>query len=252
MATAKAAKKPSTAVAKVKPTAIVSVQDTIAKELAELGAATGSSAGGNRIRVSQSKMFKLPDGTEHPGPLHMVIVDHITRRSWYDRPFDKKNPSPPACAAASRETTGMLPMAASPDKQSNACTGCPNDEWGTANQGNGKACKESRDLAVIPDDADATTKPFFLEVSPTGLKAYDGYVRSIASSLQKASFQVVTEVSFDPNLDYPSLRFSNPQPASADLIQIAANLKTGARQELLSPLDFSGYKPITVTKKGRK
>jgi hypothetical protein len=251
MATKEKVKKPSTAVAKVKPTAVVSVQDAIAKELAELGAATGSASAGRQILVTQNKMFRMPDGREHPGPFKAVIVDHVTRRKFYDRVFDRKNPCPPACAASSREVAGMVPMQGVPDKQANDCTGCPNNMWGSAAQGDGKACKESRYLALIPEDADATTELSFLELSPTALKPFDSYAKSVASSLQLPLFGVVTTIGFDPNKDFPSVICTTPEPASQDLVQIAANLKAAARQELLAPIDFSGYKPVSV-KKGKK
>lgn len=243
-ATKPAAKK-GTAVATVKPKAVVSLaemQAAIKADIESVAESTGSPSG-DELRVGQNKMFKLPNGPEHPGPLNMVIVDFITVREFYDRPFDKANPSPAACSAASRTPTGMVPFKSSPDKQSNACTGCPMNEWETAPTGKGKACKEARVLAVIPDDATDETVPSILKVSPTALKPYDNYVRSIASSLNKAPFQVITEVSFDPNVDYPSLRFGNPTPASDELASIAFNLRGAARDRLLSEPDFSGYTP---------
>lgn len=238
-AATKATKKPGTAAAP-KGTALVNMQDAIKKELESLQSRTGS-PGGDEIRVTQDKQFKLPDGTEHPGPLRLVIVDFVTGRYFYDRPFDQKNPCPPACMALSVQPTTMVPPKDVPDRQSDNCTGCPLNEWGSA--GDGKACKESRVLAVIPEDADATTEVSVLKVSPTALKAFDSYVRSLANALGKAPFQVVTEVSFDPNLKYGSLRFGNPEPASDDLVDTAFSLREAARQRILTYPDLSGYTP---------
>lgn len=239
---AKAAQKPSTAVATRKPTggALVSMQDAIKNEIANIASRTGN-PGGDVIRVLQKKAFKFPDGTEHPGPVKMVIVDFVTARNFYDRPFDAKNPCPPACFAISQSPTGMAPPKDVPDRQSDECSKCPMNEFGSA--GDGKACKESRVLAVIPEDADANSEISVLSVSPTALKAVDGYVRSVANALQKAPFQVVTEVSFDANVDYPSLRFGNPEPAPDDLVATAYGLRETARARLLTEPDTSQYQP---------
>lgn len=232
--------KNAVAVRKPSGTALVSMQEAIKQEIADLANRTGS-PGGDEIRVTQDKMFKLPDGTEHPGPLNLVIVDFVTGRYFYDRPFDSKNPCPPACYAISVQPTSMAPPKDVPDRQSDNCTGCPMNEFGSA--GDGKACKESRVLAVIPEDADANTEIAVLKVSPTALKAFDSYVRSVAGTLSKAPFQVVTQVSFDANLKYPSLRFGNPEPASEDLVATAFALREAARARIMSHPDTSQYTP---------
>lgn len=233
-------KKAGTAVAKPRGTALVSMQDAIKNEIAELASRTGQ-PGGDEIRVTQDKMFKLPDGTEHPGPLNLVIVDFVTGRYFYDRAFDPKNPCPPACFAISVQPSGMAPPKDVPDRQSDNCTGCPMNEFGSS--GDGKACKESRVLAVIPEDADASSEISVLKVSPTALKAFDSYVRSVASTLNMAPFQIVTEVTFDGNLKYPSLRFGNPQPAKADLVSTAFALRDAARARITALPDTSQYTP---------
>ncbi len=243
MAAAKAAKKPGTGVAKLSGTALVSMQDAIKKDLAEIASRTGA-PGGDMIRVTQDKKFVTPNGevTEFRG----VIVDFVTARNFYDRPFDKKNISPPACVAISAKPTEMAPFKDVPVRQSDNCTGCPMNEW--SSDGDGKACKEHRLLAIIPEDADATTDISVLSISPTGLKAIDSYVRSLATSLQKAPFQVITKFSFAADQTYASVRCSDPAPAGDDLMALAFSLREKARDRLLSKPDTSGYVPLANAK----
>jgi hypothetical protein len=236
--------KVKTAVAARPGTSLVSMKDAVAKEIMSLQERTGA-PGGDVIRVTQDKKFVTPDG-EFPGPLRVVIVDFTTQRSFYDRPFDKKNPCPPACTAISTKPTEMVPFKDVPKRQSDTCAACPMNEWGS--DGDGKACKEHRLLAVIPEDADATTEIAVLSVSPTALKAFDGYVRSLASSLQMVPFQVVTEIKFAEDQTYATLRFGNPKPASEDLVAIAYSLREAARVRLLAKPDLSGYVPLGNTK----
>lgn len=238
-ATATPTKKPGTAVAQAKGTALVSMQDAIKKELAEVASRTGA-PGGDVIRLTKTKRFKLPDGQE-VSELPAVIVDHVTYRRFYDKPFDPQKPSPPACFAVSVTPTDMAPPKDVPVRQSDKCSSCPMNEFGSGVNGKGKACKETRDLAVLPPDADAETEIAVVSVSPTGLKSYDGYVRTIAASLQKATFQVVTEITMDEASEHQSLRFGNPQPASPDLQLVAFNARAGARERLMAYPDTSQY-----------
>lgn len=240
MAKAATATKPKTAVAVRANTSIVSINEQVKRDLAELSGRVGA-PGGDQIRVTQDKNFLLPDGTKHPGPLQLVIVDFVTHKTFYDRAFDKAEPSPPACFAISLKPKDMVPDKSSPDKQANTCHECPNNEFGS--DGNGKACKEKRVMAVIPADADANTDIAILTASVTAMKAFDSYVNSVGASLGKMPYQIVTEVSFDPNLTYASLRFGNPTPAEPDLVQTAFALREKARQRLLAPYDVSQYKP---------
>lgn len=239
--------KTKSAVATRPGTSLVSMKDAIAKDIMSITERTGA-PGGDMIRVTQDKKFVTPDG-EVPGPLKLVIVDFVTQRSFYDRAFDRKNPCPPACTAISTKPTEMAPFKDVPVRQSDNCAGCPMNEWGS--DGDGKACKEHRLVAVIPVDADAETKVSVISVSPTAIKPFDGYIRSLGSGLQKAPWQIITEVSFADEVKHASLRFGNPQPADEDLQLIAFNLRESARERLLAKPDLSGYTALANTKKKR-
>lgn len=241
--------KTAVATKKTPGTSVVSMQEHIKNELAELAGRVGA-PGGDGILLGQDKKFKLSDGTkvdEFPG----VIVDFITGRFYYDRPFDRENPSPPACYALSPTPNGMAPPKDVPDRQCDTCAACPLNQYESADKGKGKACKEMRILALIPPDADAKTTVSVMKVPPTGLKPFDAYVTSIARSLNKAPFQVITTFSM-ANEEYSSPRFGDPKPAKDDLTHIAFSLKKAARERLMTPPDTSQYeKPVKKTAKKR-
>ena len=207
---AKAAAKPGTAVAVKKSNAgaLVSIKDQMAKELAMLGDRTAP-AGGDKIQLKNDKTFNLPDGSK-VSELQVVVVDFMAMNNFYEGAYDKDNISPPACFAIGQVITQMVPSDNSPVKQSDSCSVCPMNQFGSA--GNGKACKNMRRLCVLPPDADADTPMWVLDVSPTGLKSFDGYVKSVAAKFGVLPIGVVTTVTMDPNVDYPSLRFGDPQP----------------------------------------
>ena len=209
MATTKKAPtaKTSTAVAVVKKAsgAVVNIQDMLRKQAESMSERT-SPASGISIRVTQDKQFSLPDG-QKTDELEVVIVDFVARNEFYEGAYDKDNMSPPACFAIGVAPNKLVASDNSPQKQADTCAECPMNAFGSA--GKGKACKNGRVLAVLPVDADENTPIWLLKVSPTALKGFDGYVQGVARTFQTPPVGVVTKVSFDPNVTYASLRFSD-------------------------------------------
>lgn len=236
MATAK--KTPGTAVATKKPTssAIVSIQEQLKAQVAAQANKIAPPSGIN-VRVTQDKKFQLPDGTKVDGPLDLVVVDFVSRNTFYEGAYDPNNISPPACFAIHPEPKQMVPSDNSPAKQSDDCASCPMNQFGSA--GKGKACKNSRVLAVLPPDADADTPMWLLQVSPTALKGFDGYVGSVARTFQMPPIAVVTSVDFNPNETYASLTFGDPRPNENLAVHFARQAE--AKELLLAEPDVSGY-----------
>jgi hypothetical protein len=233
----KATVEAKTAIAVRKPTggAIVSIQEALKAQVAGMSERT-QPAGGNKIKLSPGK-FSLPDGTEAQGELQLVVVDFVTVHKFYEGKYDSKNIVPPGCFAIGVNPKQMTPSANSPNLQSESCQGCPMNEFGSS--GEGKACKNGRLLAVLPPDADDKTDMWLLEVSPTALKNFDGYVNSVARQFQMPPVGVITTVSLDPNVDYPKLVFSDPQPNNN--LELSFARQGEAREMLNVEPDVSGW-----------
>lgn len=237
MATAKktAPAKKTTAVA-TKSAGAVSVQDKMREMLARNAEKTAP-ASGNKIRITQDKQFVLPDGTKTRDALALVIVDFCSKNAFYAGAFDKDNVQPPACFAIGDNPLRLVPSDNSPEKQADNCAECPNNVFGSA--GTGKACKNGRVCAVLPPDASADDPMWILEVSPTAIKGFDGYINGLATRMSLAPFAVVTQVSFDENKDYASLVFSDPEPL--DDASLFAERIDEAQTMLRAEPDVSGY-----------
>lgn len=235
---AAAKKTPGTAVATKKPasSAIVSIQEQLKAQAAAQASKIAPPSGIN-IRVTQDKKFQLPDGSKVDGPLDLVIVDFVSRNTFYEGAYDPNNISPPACFAIHPEPKQMAPSDNSPIKQSDDCASCPMNQFGSA--GKGKACKNSRVLAVLPPDADADTPMWLLQVSPTALKGFDGYVGSVARTFQMPPISVVTSVDFNPNETYASLTFGDPRPNENLAVHFARQAE--AKELLMTEPDVSGF-----------
>ena len=199
-----------TSVAVRKPTngSVVSIKDQIAAQVAAMGDRIAP-PGGNKIKLAAGS-FTLTDGTKTPGPVDLVIVDFVARNMFYEGDYDKDNIVPPVCFAIGSNPLKLVPSPNSPLPQAKSCAECPMNQFGS--KGKGKACKNERSLAVLQPDADADTPLSVLNVSPTGIRGFDGHVAGIVRTFQNVPASVITTVSLDPNQSYPALLFSDPQP----------------------------------------
>lgn len=238
-----AAKDTGTAVA-VRKTGAVStvsaaeIRAKIMQQAQEMAGRTQPATGAN-IKLGKDKKFGLPDGSKVEGPLALVVVDFTSRNKFYDKPFDQNNPGPPACWAIHTEPKQMAPKDEVPDKQADSCGTCSMNEFKSGANGSGKACKNSRYLAVLPPDADADTELWFLEVGPTSIKNFDGFVNGALRTFQMPPVGLIVEVDFDPNTDYQKLTFSNPQ--LNDNLEVHFARQDEARDILNQDIDTSGY-----------
>lgn len=232
------AQKTTTAVAVKAGSSVVSIQDALRIQAAAVADKTAPPSG-NSIRVGQDKMFTLPDGTKTPGPLELVIVDFTSSNRFYEGKYDPKALTPPACFAIGTNPIKMVPSANSPVPQADSCQVCPMNEFGS--DGDGKACKNSRMLAVLPPDADDKTDMWLLATSPTANKGFDGYVQSVARVFQTPPVGVVTTVSFDPNQTYPRLVFSDAKPNPELAVHFARQAE--AQEMLAAEPDVSKFQP---------
>lgn len=243
MATAKKTPaKPGTAVAVKKISgAVVSIQEELKAQAAAMAGRTQPASGSN-IKLTKDKKFLLPNGQKVDGPLELVVVDFVSRNKFYDRPFDQNNPVAPACFAIGLEPKQMVPSDSSPEKQSDDCASCPLNQFKSSSNGKGKACKNTRYLAVLPPDATEDEELWFLEVSPTGLKSFDGFVNSTMRTFQMPPISVVVDVDFDPNADYQTLTFSNVRPN--ENLAVHFPRQTEAMEVLMADIDTSSYQPV--------
>ena len=165
----------------------------------------------NSIKI-RDKVFTLPDGTVVQDSLEVVIIDFLSRNNYYEGKWDPKNPEPPVCFAIDKSAKALVPSENSAEmqvKKGKTCDECPMNEWGS--DGDGKACKNTRLLAVVLPDAEEP-EVYTLSVPPTAIKGFDGYVGSVAKLYQLPPIGVRTTITFHQEKNYPLPLFSNPIP----------------------------------------
>lgn len=145
--------------------------------------------------------------------LRGIVLGAVHENAYYEGDFDPDQPTVPVCYAFADPTVedpeaaaeAMAPVGVD-SPQADACTGCPMNEFGTADRGRGKACKNIRRLILVTEDSLESPEKLakaemrMLKVPVTSVKHWANYVRNVlVDELGRPSFAVVTQVSGAPD-----------------------------------------------------
>lgn len=170
---------------------------------AEKAAATEKTPTGKFISV-RGGILNIGGQPVKENKLRVIVLGSAFENDFFVGKFDPNNPQPPKCYAIAVEEENLKPHEDAADPQSEACINCPHNEWGSAEEGRGKACKNIRRLALLAAD-DLTLdgakdgEVMFLKVPVTSTKGWAHYVKSVANNLKRPPFAVVTEISAVPD-----------------------------------------------------
>lgn len=226
-----------------KPNLPVNYQEQLEREAAEIAKRIAAPTG-DRIRFNANRSIVTPDGAEGE-TLEVVIVDFVTSNLFYDSPYDRDNPQPPGCFAIGPEPSLLVPSKNSPNRQSETCSACPNNQFGSAQNGKGKACKNTRLLALSPLGADdgEDAPIWIMSVPPTSMKAFDSYVHSLAAKHRTVPIGVLTEITLDPENTFASPRFRVVRPLEGAELGRFMERRKEASDRLNAEPDVSQYVP---------
>lgn len=217
------------------------MRELLVEDLKSDLARLGSTGDGQAIRITPNKKFQFADDTTHDGPIDVIIVDFVYRNEYYTSTYNAKEIVPPTCFAVAEDASMLTPSPRSPKvqvKEGMPCSSCQWDAYGTHPSGRGKACKNTIYLAVLPADATEKTKLRTVKVSPTGMSGFNAYTEKVGKLAQLPVYGVVTALSFDPNMSYPTLQFEAVSPNP--ILALTKARREEARALLMREPDFSG------------
>lgn len=207
----------------------------------------GNAASLKRISIRGGKWRMMMSGeqiaTSNSDTLDVVVVNaapHVSR-SYYNKGYDGKSTGQPDCW--SNDGTRPDPKAKSP--QYSACEGCPKNIAGSGTNGQGRACKYSRRLAVVLANDVEHSDIYQIQLPATSLfgKAkddshmpLDAYVRHLAGYNYSIT-GVVTEMRFDPNAESPRIYFRAVKRLTDAEREVV--VEKGTSQEALSAISFN-------------
>jgi hypothetical protein len=204
----------------------------IAQDLKDLQQQVGGAAV-MQIRMS-GKGFTTPDG-ETAASIRGIIVDFASANTHYPGAFDKENPSPPNCFAVHKIIDQLAPHPTAPEPQADTCAECPLNKF-ESGVGKSKACKNTRKLALIQENATEDSPIWILTVPPKSLRYFDTYVSSTLSGRHGITpICAVTEITMDPREDFAAPRFAFERLLEEDELIKAYSRRAEAESMLLQP-----------------
>lgn len=198
-------------------TALTKWDEELAKE-AEIAAGAEASAGGGQFFSTRGGQLSWQDAPLPNNEMAVVILDAIFENVFYEGRYDPDAPQAPTCFAFAREEADLAPhkvvLDAGQAQSLDGCKDCEHNEWGSADTGRGKACRNTRRLAMVPagqfnrngdfelfDDEDhyATTAIGFMKLPVTSIKGYANFVKQVAGALKRPPFGIITRVAVVPD-----------------------------------------------------
>ena len=114
--------------------------------------------------IRESGQFLTPEGTCFKDLIGVIVDSHLSFGYW-----ENKDDKRPTCFSFD----GKVPSEGVEHPLSPKCISCPMNQFGSAKEGRGKACKNMRRLVIL---LDGEQFPIRLTLPPTSLKPYDEYV----------------------------------------------------------------------------
>lgn len=203
---------------KPKTTALVKWDEELAKQAQMAAAVEESTATGSFFSLKGGQL-SFNDAPLPNNEMAVVILDGVLENVYYGSDYDPDNVQSPLCFAFGRDEKAMEPhkivveAGQSMAGASGLCHGCEMNEWGSASKGRGKACRNSRRLAMIPGGTfengrfkaftDATQYEqaaiAYMKLPVTSVKGYAAFVKQVAGALKRPPHAIFTRVSVRPD-----------------------------------------------------
>jgi hypothetical protein len=203
---------------KPKTTALAKWDEELARQ-AQMAAAVEESTATGQFFSLKSGVLSFNDAPLPNNEMAVIILDGVLENVYYEGKYDVDNPQGPKCFAFGRDEKELAPhkivieAGNSMAGASGLCAGCEMNEWGSAETGRGKACRNTRRLAMIPAGTFEVGKfkPFsneeqlesagiaYMKLPVTSVKGYAGFVKQIAGALKRPPHAVYTRVSVRPD-----------------------------------------------------
>ena len=182
--------------------------------------------GGTKTLSTKGGVFNIEQGNYRnlvsETTLDVVILSTNPNKSkvYYAEGFEDGGFSKPSCYS----NNGSTPSEHADAPQSKKCSICPHNQWGsriTDRGGKSKACSDSMRLCVTTTDG--MDSPMLLKVTATALKTLGNYGAQLSKRGVDPKY-VVTQLGFNPEVEYPSLTFKAVRFIEEDELKVVDEL----------------------------
>lgn len=200
------------------------------------------------IRYRQADTPLMRDDGDGPrGSIEVVILKASPNISkvWYEQGYVEGSTAAPDCFS----NNGVTPEPASLKKQCATCALCPHNQWGsriTPAGKSGKACADSKRLAVVPAgdlENEAYGGPMLLRVPAASLQDLAMFGQKM-QQMGYPYYSIATKISFDAAEAFPKFVFGGLRPLKDEEADIVLAMREGHTvQRILSENEFVAPAP---------
>lgn len=171
-----------------------------------------------------------PDSPDMEKELVGVIVDHHPVNAYWENKFEGQN-NPPDCSSMDGKQ-GLNPNTG----EIRNCKTCPLNQFGSAEDGRGKACKNMHRVYLLRS---GEMFPLLITLPPTSIKPLSNYIAKRVLAKGKRTTDVITKISLkkaqnSSGITYSQVQFAKVEdldPAAAEQIrQYSQGIKAITRQ----------------------
>ena len=254
---AKSATKPKPATGK----SLAKWDEELARYADQSAASEANAGSGLKSFSLKSGVLSLDDNAMPNNEMAVIVLDHVLENVYYLEDYDPDNPTAPDAYALGRDEDELRwsedSIAELDDGEKIAgelCKDSSINQWGSADKGRGKACRNLRRLLMIPagkitkqgefeliDDEEhyATAGAAFMKLPPTSTTNWSNYVKQLAGSLRKPPFAVATRVKVVPDSKSQfKVTFEALEEMPLELMEVLVKRHKEAEQLIMQPYDM--------------
>lgn len=217
---------------------------------------------GNFITFRAGQML-FNDAPVPGNKLTGVCIDYIFENAYFPDKFNPAKPASPICYAFGRKDSELKPHAECEEPQNTECDGCIRNAWGSdPDGGRGKACKNTRRLAILHQDSLHSEKEIleaavaFCKIPVTSVRNWSTFANQCSTVLKVPPLAVITEISVVP---HPKNQFEVLFKGSGVITDDEILAALVAKQELVAknimvpyPKNQKEGEPVVPKKDGKK
>lgn len=156
------------------------------------------------VQDGKRTIVTRPDDDEAPANYVEVVFiksNPAMSKVYYNKGYEEGSVARPDCSS----NEGIRPDAGVPSPQSESCATCPHNVFGSGANGKGKACQDTRRLALAA--LSSLDNPMLLRIPPGSFKNLVKYATFLQQRGVKSMTAVLTRVKFDAAEATPKLVF---------------------------------------------
>lgn len=201
-----------------KTTAIANWDEELARQ-AEAAAAMEESTNSSQFFGLKGGILTFNDAPLPGNQMAGIILDSVLENVFFEGEYDPDVPQSPVCFAFARDEKEMAPHANVDTvegfkRQCESCHECEKNQFGSAEKGRGKACRNTRRLAIIsggtlnpktdeftPIELEAIENAVigYMKLPVMSVKGYAAYVKNLSGALRKPALAMFTKITVVPD-----------------------------------------------------